>query len=231
LGSSGAYTVGLLNALHAHQSSVADPERLSREACEIEIGRCLKPIGKQDQYIAAYGGLQYIQFNPDGSVYVDPVTCPASTKRRLEGSLLLLYTGLKRGSDDILTKQIANTRQSAQHRIWLSAMAAMAGQMRTALMGDDLDAVSGLLHEGWMRKRRLVEGISNPLIDEWYDIARRHGATGGKLLGAGGGGFLLICAPPEAHDAIIGALPALRRVPFQFERQGSKIVFVESDDG
>jgi D-glycero-alpha-D-manno-heptose-7-phosphate kinase len=229
LGSSSTYTVGLLNALYAYSGRYAGAERLARAACDIEIERCGKPIGKQDQYIAAYGGLQYIQFNPDESVFVDPIICGPATKRRLQERLLMFYTGVTRSANHILEEQRANTERDGDRRRTLRAMTRMAQDLRAALSNDDLDSFGAILHEGWLLKQQLATGISNRRIDEWYSRAREHGAIGGKILGAGGGGFLLVYAPVERHAEIIAALPELSPMPFAFEPQGSKIVYVEEN--
>lgn len=227
LGSSSTYTVGLLNALYAFIGRFVGAERLAREACIIEIDRCGAPIGKQDQYIAAYGGLQFVQFNPDETVFVDPIICRAETKQRLQQRLMMLYTGATRKTSDVLREQRENTERDESRRRHLRRMVELAHDLRLALHHDDLDAFGEILHEGWMRKRELASGISTPQIDDWYERARAAGAIGGKILGAGGGGFLLVYAPEERHDAIRAALPELRHVPIQFEPQGSKIVYVE----
>lgn len=227
LGSSSTYTVGLLNALHAYYGRHAGAERLAREACWIEIERCGEPIGKQDQYIAAYGGLQFIQFNPDESVFVDPVICKPETRRQLEARLMMLYTGVTRQTAGVLHEQRANTERDNSRRLALRQMVALAHDLRAALVADDLTAFGEILHEGWIRKRTLASAISNQQIDVWYERAREAGAIGGKILGAGGGGFLLLYAPEERHEAIRAALPGLRQVPVLFEPQGSKIIYVE----
>lgn len=229
LGSSSTYTVGLLNALYAYTGRFAGAERLAREACDIEIERCAKPIGKQDQYIAAYGGLQYIQFNPDESVFVDPIICRPATKQRLQERLLMFYTGVTRSANHILEQQKANTERDVDRRRTLRTMTRMAQDLRAALHNDDLDSFGEILHEGWQLKQQLATGISNQRINEWYGRAREHGAIGGKILGAGGGGFLLVYAPVERHAEIIAALPELSLMPFAFEPQGSKIVYVEEN--
>ncbi len=227
LGSSSTYTVGLLNALYAYKGQHAEAERLAREACRIEIEHCGKAMGKQDQYIAAYGGMRYIQFNPDESVYVDPIIFNPVTKRKLEERLLLMYTGLSRSSQEILREQRVNSERDQTRRDSLRRMARLAEQLREALHRGEPDGVGEIMHQGWVEKKKLASGISNSRIDEWYDCGRRHGAIGGKLLGAGGGGFLLFYAPTERHQEIIRALPELRPVSFCFEPQGSKIIFVE----
>lgn len=231
LGSSSTYTVGLLNALYAYTGQNVGAERLGREACQIEIDTCRKPIGKQDQYIAAYGGLQYIQFNPDGTVFVDPIICPPEAKLRLWQGLLLFYTGLTRSANQILLEQRNNTEKSAGTRESLRKMALLARDMKEALITNRLDCFGELLHRGWLEKRMMASGISNDRIDRWYALAREHGALGGKITGAGGGGFLLLYAPQERHTEIIEALPELRPIAFGFEPQGSKIIYVEESAG
>lgn len=229
LGSSSAYTVGLLNALYAHTGRLAGAERLAREACAIEIERCARPIGKQDQYSAAYGGLKHLAFNPDGTVFVDQILCEAATRRRLESHLLMLYTGQTRRAETILAEQSRNSADSDTTRSSLRHMVTLAGQLRDALNRSDLDGFGEVLHANWEEKRHLARGISTPTLDEWYETARGHGAIGGKVLGAGGGGFLLLYAPPDRHAEICAALPTLRRIPFSFEPQGSRLIYVEEN--
>ncbi len=229
LGSSSSYTVGLLNALYAHKGHMAGAERLASEACYLELVRCGKTIGKQDQYIGAYGGLQYIRFNPDGTVFTDPVICSAPTRKKLESRLLLLYTGLTRRADDILTEQTREIRTDEAKRLSLQRMVGLAHQLCEALARDEIDAFGEILHTGWLEKRKQAANISNDSIDAWYDRARTAGAIGGKLLGAGGGGFLLFYADPAYHLDICRALPELQPVPFHFCPQGSKIIYVEEN--
>ena len=229
LGSSSTYTVGLLNSLYAHIGQHVGAKRLAEGACEIEIERCKKPIGKQDQFIAAFGGLQYIRFNPDESVFVDPVICSPETKNKLQKSLLMLYTGMTRSADTILQEQSLNTVNHVDKRASLRKMTHLAGELRDALVANDLDGFGEILHEGWMEKKKLAGGISNPKIDAWYETARKQGAIGGKILGAGGGGFLLLYAHPEFFPDIMRALPELKPVQIKFEPQGSKIIYVEEN--
>jgi D-glycero-alpha-D-manno-heptose-7-phosphate kinase len=230
LGSSSSYTVGLLNALYAYTGKLVGAERLAREACQIEIEVCGKPIGKQDQYIAAYGGFKYIQFCPDETVEVTPILCSHQARAELERNLLLLYTGMTRSAETILSQQSENTHHQADARASLQRIRCLADTLREALARGDLAAFGEHLHQGWLEKRRLAHGISTPAIDQWYDIALQHGALGGKLLGAGGGGFLLLYAPAKHHQAILEALPMLRPIPFHFEPQGSKIIYVEEGE-
>lgn len=224
MGSSSALAVGLLNALHTYQNQIVSRDQLAEESCHIEIERLGNPIGKQDQYAAAFGGMNYICFNPDETVNVDPVQCSVETLRELEERTLLFYTENQRSANDILAQQSAKIDQQRDH---LRRMRDLAGEMRLALSDPgDLDVVEEILHAGWALKRSLGFGISNPQIDTWYDTARRAGASAGKLLGAGGGGFLLLMAPPERHDAIREALGHPRELPTGIDRMGSRIVFV-----
>lgn len=227
LGSSSSYTVGLLNALYTFTGKLANAEKLAAEACRIEIEICGKPIGKQDQYIAAYGGMQFIQFNPDESVFVDPVHCERGLRERLQKNLLMLYTGVTRSANDVLEEQSRNTEQNGTTMEDLLRMRNLADQLKDCLYSGKLDGFGETLHAGWTLKKGLAKGISNPEIDAWYDVARCSGAIGGKLLGAGGGGFLLLYAHPERHTEICHALPKLTPIPFRFEPQGSKIIFIE----
>jgi D-glycero-alpha-D-manno-heptose-7-phosphate kinase len=227
LGSSSTYTVGLLKALYGYRERHVGAERLAREACAIEIDRCGKPIGKQDQYIAAYGGWQFLQFNPDDTVTVEPIICSRATQQQLQDRLLLLYTGTTRSANDILVEQSRHTASDASKRATMRAMVQLAYELREALSRNDLSAFGEILHEGWVRKQQMARGISNSRIDEYYARARAHGALGGKIAGAGAGGFLVLYALPHCHQAIIDALPDLRAVPFRFEPHGSTIVYVE----
>lgn len=223
LGSSSSLAVGLLNALHAFAGRHVSADRLAEEACRIEIQTLGHPIGKQDQYIAAFGGIQCIQFNPDESVFVDPIICSHALKQALERRLMLFYTGIDRISSDVLAEQKANTRR---HMDDLDAMVALAKDMRQALIEGRLDAVGELLHDNWTRKKRLSSGITNPEIDLRYERARAAGAIGGKIAGAGGGGFMLLYCPEERQEAVRAALSDLKETRFSFEPQGSKIIYV-----
>ena len=224
MGSSSSLTVGLLNALYGYQGRIVGRDRLAREACHIEIDILTKPIGRQDQYAAAFGGLNYIRFNGDDSVDVEPVPCKAETIAELEKRVLLVYTNQQRNADTILEQQSAGT---CERMSILREMRDLAGEMRSAIAGNgDLDEFARLLHVGWELKRSLGFGISNPQVDAWYEAARRTGAQGGKLLGAGGGGFLLLIAPPERHEAIRDALGRPRELPFAIDRLGSRIIFI-----
>lgn len=224
MGSSSSLAVGLLNALYAYKGMVTSPGSLAEKACEIEIDILQKPIGRQDQYAAAYGGVNYIRFNPDHTVDVEPVPCQPGFLDALEKHIILLYTDQQRDADIILKKQ---SEGSADRMGVLRQMRDLAGELRTTMGGQgNLEDFGRILHEGWELKRSLGFGISNPGVDEWYSAARKAGAMGGKLLGAGGGGFLLVMAPPERHEAVREAVGRPREIPFRIDRRGSRVIFI-----
>ena len=225
MGSSSTLTVGILEALYAYKGQIVSAKRVAEMACEIEINLLGKPIGKQDQYAAAYGGMNYIRFNPDGSVEVEPVPARPEVMQELSRRVLVLYTEQQRSADTILKKQSEGTKDKMTV---LRSMRDLAHEMRTAISGNDdgLDEFSRLLHEGWELKRSLGFGISGGQIDGWYEQARKLGAQGGKLLGAGGGGFLLLVAPPETHGLIRDALGHPRELTFGIDRRGGRVIFI-----
>lgn len=226
LGSSSSLAAGLLNALYAYKGEITSPQQLAEQACQIEIDILGKPIGKQDQYAAAYGSLNFIAFNPDGSVDVEPVPYRPETLKALESRTMLMYTDQQRSADDILTKQSAGTAQVDTFNI-LRQMRDLAVEMKAVISGSgSIDEFARLLHEGWLLKKSMGFGISNRAIDDWYTAAVKAGAQGGKLLGAGGGGFLMLVAPPEKHQAIRDALGNPREIPFEIDRRGSRIIFI-----
>jgi D-glycero-alpha-D-manno-heptose-7-phosphate kinase len=228
LGSSSSFTVGLLNALYAYTGVSVSAERLAREACEIEIHDLGEPIGKQDQYAAAYGGLNVIRFNADESVFVNPVICTPETKQRLNDCLMMFYTGRTRSASDILKQ---HRTRAAVNIPRLSAMRDLSDRAAEALTdGRDLARIGAILNEGWELKRGVAEKISDDEIDRLYATARDAGALGGKIAGAGGGGFLFLYVEPENQQAVRVAL-SLREVAFNLEPQGSKIIYVGGDCG
>ena len=227
LGSSSSFTVGLLHALYAMQGTVVTAEKLAAQACQIEIEQLHEPIGKQDQYIAAYGGLQLIQFNSDGTVFVDPVVCPVETRRELNRRLLMFFTGLTRDASSVLSKQKAGT---ANKLAVLRRMCEIARELRDVLTsGRDLNVFGHLLHQAWELKKSVESSISNPKIDEYYERGLSAGALGGKLLGAGGGGFLLFFCEPHLQGGLRQELAELKEVDFSLDPQGSKIVYIGND--
>jgi D-glycero-alpha-D-manno-heptose-7-phosphate kinase len=227
LGSSSTLTVGLLNALYAYQGVMKSRQSLAREACKIEIEILGEPIGKQDQYIASFGGIQHIQFNPNESVYVDPVICTPKAKLNLEKHMLLFYTGITRKASKILTKQIKNTQKKMEN---LKKMKELSEQVRDHIHDEDFEAIGKCLHQGWLFKKELATDISNQEIDGYYKKALKAGALGGKILGAGGGGFLMIFCDPKAQSKVKKELKNLSLAPIKLEPQGSKIIYVEDTD-
>ncbi|MFA6002683.1 MAG: GHMP kinase [Elusimicrobiota bacterium] len=223
LGSSSSFTVGVLHALHAYKGEFCTAEQLAREACEIEISRLGEPIGKQDQYIAAYGGFKFLEFLADDNVRVDPLICPPQVWAKLSGRMIMLYTGVTRKAGPLLRRARA---KFGENRAVLVRMRELAEFARRELQLGMVDSLGELLHEGWVLKRSLASGISNPAIDRAYETARRHGATGGKILGAGGGGFLLLMCPPAKRQSVLRGLRGWREIPVQLEPEGSKIIYV-----
>jgi D-glycero-alpha-D-manno-heptose-7-phosphate kinase len=221
LGSSSSLTVGLLQALYAYRGELKTAETLAREACRIEIDTLGKPIGRQDQYIAAYGNMRFITFNNSG-IELQKIELPPEDKRRLSENLLLFYTGLATNSTEVLTEQKANIDD---HRETLSQMRGFAFEAKDVILAGAFDELGKLLDRSWKLKKQLASKISNAKIDEMYEAARRAGAIGGKIAGSGGGGFLLLYCPKERQDEVRRALKGLTELPFHFEPDGSKVIF------
>lgn len=226
LGSSSAYTVGLLNALYAYRNQFASKEKLASQACEIEIDRCGEPIGKQDQYAAAYGGLNLIHFHPDDSVSVDPVICKPSMLQEMEDSILVFFTGRTRSASAVLANQ-SEAMRTTDRRVLMRRMVRLAFEMKEQLESGILEHLGDLLDENWRLKAQLTAGITDPQIDAWYAAGIARGALGGKLLGAGNGGFMMFYAPKERHRQITAELSDLEPVKFRFDRTGAQIVFYQ----
>jgi len=226
LGSSSSFTVGLLQALHAYKGEYASPEKLAQEACQIEIDILGEPIGKQDQYAAAYGGLNLIQFNPDGSVAVDPIICKKDTIQELESNILMFYTGITRSASNILADQKKNLEADKNKALVMDKMVKLAFDLKNELQENNVSAFGEILNENWNLKKQMASGVSTPAIDDWYDLAMKAGATGGKLLGAGGGGFLMFYAPKDKHVQVRQSLNMLRPIDLKFDYQGSKVIFI-----
>lgn len=221
LGSSSSVTVGVLNALYHFVGATPTAEQLAREACEIEIDILGKPIGVQDQYIAAYGGLRFFEFGPGNGVTVHSLSLSREALEDLDIMLMAFFTGQTRKADTILSQQKANI---ASRIPVLQQMAQQARRVRQLLEAGDVESFGRLLHEAWQAKRQLAASISNNHMDELYDRAIQAGALGGKILGAGGGGFFLLCVPSDKRQAVRQALRDLREMPFRLERAGSKVV-------
>lgn len=222
LGSSSTVTVGALHAMYTYRGEIVPAEQLAREACEIEIDTLGKPIGIQDQYIAAYGGLRFMEFAPGGKVHCEKIELDSYLKRRLNESLLLFFTGVTRRADTILDEQ---KRNIGGRLAVLREMRQMAYTARDELRAGNLDSIGELLHKSWELKKQLASQISNGMIDDMYQAARRAGAIGGKITGAGGGGFLLLYCPQEKREAVRTALSHLQELPFRLEQDGSKVIF------
>ncbi len=228
LGSSSAVMVGLLNALYAYQGRFRSATQLADEACRIEIDELRKPIGRQDQYAAAGGGFNLIEFVKGGGVRTEPIVSPRGTLESLHRSLMLFFYRTDRSADDVLGDQRQRIRRG-ETTASLITMRDLAYEFRDRLAGGDVDAVGELLHRNWELKRSLADGVSNDEIDVFYERARAAGATGGKLLGAGAGGFLLFVVPPARQPAVRAALSDdLREFPFHFAAAGTQIVLMES---
>jgi D-glycero-alpha-D-manno-heptose-7-phosphate kinase len=225
LGSSSSFTVGLLHALRTYLGMSVDAAELGRASCEVEIDRCGEPIGKQDQFAAAFGGLNLIVFNPDDTVDVQPVTIPQATRDALSSRMLCFYTNKVRSASAILKHQNDQVEADHNKQRALGRMVELAYVLRDELMAGNIEAFGPILHENWELKKSLSDKVSSSDIDACYTAARQAGAQGGKLLGAGAGGFLMFDAPPERHDAIAQALGELRRVNFKLSGTGSEIIF------
>lgn len=227
LGTSSAFTVGLLHALHAFLGHRVTAEDLAREAIHIERERVRDPGGHQDQYAAAYGGFLRLDFLADGRVRVTRIALPMGRLAELERCLMLFYTGIEQGAENIVIEQ--RNRVHANESTLLQMRGSVDEGERILVSGSDLRLFGDLLHENWQLKKSLCDGISNRLVDEAYEAARQAGARGGKLLGAGGRGFLLLFAEPERQESVRQALPSLREVRFSFTDRGSEIIFQTSN--
>jgi len=224
LGSSSSYTVALLHALYSYQGKSISKEELGRLSSYIEIDLCGDNIGKQDQYAASFGGLNLIKFNEDDSVEVSPIICKPETILRMEESILVFYTGRTRSASSLLNDLSENMKRPRK-RALMSDMVSIAYEMKDLLENNDVDFVGELLDKNWKLKRQMTLGISDAQIDDLYNKGILAGATGGKLLGAGNGGFIMFFAPKEKHVNITKAMKNLKSIPFSFEGGGSKIVF------
>ena len=221
LGSSSAVTVGLLHALFVYRGRLVTAEELADRACTIEIDHCEKPIGKQDQYIAAYGGIRDIRFGPGDQVATEELELPAAARRDLQRHVMLFYTGVTRSANSILAEQTANIKAT---RGQLDLLRDLAGLAADRLRCGDVDAVGEAMRKGWEAKRQLAAGISNPQIEMAIERALEAGASGAKLTGAGGGGFLLVICPVERQRAVRESLAEMREFPVGLDRLGSRVI-------
>ncbi len=225
LGSSSSITVGLLNAFYTHQGEQATLEQLAREACEIEIDVLGKPIGVQDQYIAAYGNLCFLEFPKDGVIHAERLRLSDEQKRRVVSNLLLFYLDRTRNSSEVLLEQKRNIPRRINELIHLRDLAFTARSHLLDGSNGSFDKLGTMLDDSWQTKKTLASNISNPEIDDLYDRARAAGALGGKVAGAGSGGFLLLYCPSERRDQVREALRGYRELPFMLSRDGTKVIF------
>lgn len=224
LGSSSTFTVGLLHALYCYQGKYVSKQDVAAEACRVEIEKLGNPIGKQDQYAAACGGLNFIEFHQDDTVTVSPIIMKESIKQELQDNLIMFYTGIRHDANVILAEQKKNI-SAADQEANLVQMCRLARDMKAALEQNELKDFGKLLHEGWIRKRELASGVTNLQMDAIYEKAIHSGAAGGKLLGAGGGGFFLFYCDKDKQDRLESVL-GLKRFPFRFERDGTSVIYV-----
>ena len=222
LGSSSTFTVGLVNAVRTMKKLPIEKRILAEEACDIEINRLEGPIGKQDQYAAAYGGLNFIRFNKDDTVDVEPIDLTPEEKKKMSDNLMMFYLGGTRNASKVLKKYNDNTQDLASKKNELSNLTM---KLKDELNSGNIDYLGKVLDEGWRIKKTLSKGVSNGIIDDAYETAMNNGATGGKLLGAGGNGFLLFYVEKENQNSVRSALSNLREMDFNFDETGSRVVF------
>jgi len=225
LGSSSSFTVGLLNAIEAYKNRTASAEMLAQRACHIEIDILKSPIGKQDQYAAAYGGLNFITFDPDETVHVEKIIMDPVKKKELEENLIMIYTGDARSANKILEEQRAVIGESDKFEVQ-KKMVSLAYDLKDALVNNEIDNFGRILHKGWLLKKSLIKSISNQQIEHIYEKGLQAGALGGKLLGAGGGGFVLFYCRKEKQEFFRYQMQQFRELPFEFDHSGSKIIYM-----
>lgn len=224
IGSSSTFTVCLLHALYTYKRKFVSKERLAKDACKLEINILKEPIGKQDQYAASYGGLNYIRFNRDETVFVEPIVWDSGLKRRLERNLLMFYVGNVRKASRILKEQKKNMSKEDKYEK-IRKMVQLAEELRDSLNRGRIRAVGEIMHEGWLLKKELARGVSNSTFDHYYKTALKAGAVGGKLLGAGGGGFLLFYCEPKYQNMVRRSLNQ-RELKFRLDNEGAKIIYM-----
>ena len=224
LGSSSSFTVGLLHALYGYRGDKVSKAQLAHEACEIEIDILQEPIGKQDQFAAAHGGLNMIRFAPNGEVQVEPIIMEKKAHKQLQNNLLLFYTGTTRNTSDILRNQKFNTINDQEKFNTLVQMTELVEIASKCLCESDLNGFAKTLDDNWMLKKTLSNKISTTGIDDLYSLAKNNGALGGKILGAGGGGFLLLYCEPENQHKLRKSLSKLKEVQFKFDNTGSTLL-------
>ncbi|HTP30803.1 MAG TPA: hypothetical protein VMJ75_01440 [Candidatus Acidoferrales bacterium] len=225
LGSSGSFTTALLRALHTMNRNFVAPQELAEQACHIEIDLLGEPIGKQDQYIASFGGIASFHFRPDDSVEVVPLKLDPETLHNLEDNLMLFFTGFTRSASDILRDQDTRSRQSDKEMLEnLHFVKEIGFETQRAFAAGNLRCFAELMHQHWERKKRRTAGMTNSCIDAYYDLARKNGALGGKLIGAGGGGFLMLYTEDKTRLRRAMYEVGLREVGVRFDFQGTTVV-------
>ena len=229
LGSSSSFTVALLHLLHTYRGEYISKYKLAKDACEIEIDKLGEPIGKQDQFAAAFGGLKFYEFQSNGFVNIEPIIMAPQSYRTLENNILMFYLGGEHSASAILKEQSQNMRTVERARIQ-QLMCELTRTLKEELQKNNVDAMGELLHENWMLKRSLASCISNSLIDETYEKAMKAGALGGKLLGAGGAGFMIFYVKPEQQGSVRDALSDLREMDFEMDNSGASIVHVDKEN-
>lgn len=225
LGSSSAFAVGLHHVLHVYKGKKINAEDLAQYACHTEITLLKSPIGKQDQYASAYGGLNLYRFLPSGKVIVEPIKISEKKLKELDGNLLLFYTHVTRSANDVLKEQKKNIKKSKETVSTLQEMVKLTYEMKESLEKNNLFQFGELLNKGWRMKQSLASTITNKAINMYYEIGLKNGALGGKLLGAGGGGCLLFYCEKKHQEKLKNALKKLRHIPFSFSQNGSEIIF------
>lgn len=227
LGSSSTFTVALLNALHTYRRAFVSSAQLAAEACELEIERLGQPVGKQDQYIAAFGNVTALTIERDGSVHVEPVPARDAVLDELQNNLLIMYTGIERPASVVLSEQVARVKSSSTTTLdGMHRIKELGHEVYRLLVDGDVDRYGELLHEHWTRKRTLAPSMTDATIDEHYEAARKAGAIGGKIMGAGGGGFFMLYVRPGDRRRVLEALElrGLRQLRFRFDLDGARIV-------
>ena len=228
LGSSSAFTSGLITLCNAYTSKYMSPKNVAEHACSIEIDKLKEPIGKQDQYSCTFGGMNFIRFFQDDTVGVEKIVMNSKKRLELENNLLMFYLGTTRSARSVLTEQKTNTVKNVDSIKFLKKIVTLSEALKYELQVGNIDALGDVLHSGWNYKKELASQITNETIDYYYDLALKNGATGGKLLGAGGGGFLLFYVVGEKQDAVRAALQDLDELPFEFDNEGTKVIYYDN---
>lgn len=224
MGSSSSFTVGLLHNLYTQVGIEKTKQELAEEACHIEINILKEPIGKQDQYAAAIGGFNIFRFKKEGEVVIEKLDLSSELLTQLESNLCMFYLGNQRRASDILSEQKKNTAQLDKTKALLE-MVSLVDELKSSLIKGDLADMGKILHENWVLKQQLASSITNPIISECYETGMKNGALGGKLLGAGGGGFMLFYCEKENQEKLIHSLSKLRRFNFRFDNEGSQVIY------